>query len=159
APRARYRGARPRRGAERSLAHLDRHVAKARMGRTVADAHELERLALRTGQESMELPVIGYAIAAAPEIRSERLERDSAYVTLEGASADHARRLRGEVEVLALVVERIRGRRFKEETRVDSTEEVGIWDRRRIEAPVDHSHDRDMLPAFRARRTGRPGPA
>src|SRR5436190_1825128 len=145
----------PRRGA--SLADLDGYVAEARVGRAVTDAHQLQRLALRAREESVKLPVVRDEIAAAPEIRGERLERDSAHVAIELAIANDARGLSGKVEVLAFVVKGVGGRRFHEEARVDAAQKLGVRRRAGIETHVHHSHDRKVLPALRPRRADRDG--
>src|SRR5438093_6815344 len=100
----------------------------------MSDAHELERLAFRAREEAVQLPVVGDEIAAAPEVGGERLESDATHVPIELAVSDHASGLGREVEVLPLVVERIRGRRLEEETRVDAAQQLGVRRRARVEA-------------------------
>src|SRR2546421_4847968 len=68
---------------------------------------------------------------------------------------DDPRRLRREVKVLSLVVERIRGRGLHEESRLDPAQEIAVWSGARIEAHVDHANDREVLPALRAGRADR----
>src|SRR6185503_6772958 len=110
---ARLAGARAsHRARARSPAHLDRQVAEARVRRAVTDTHELQRLAFRAREEAVQLPVIRNAVAASPERGRQRLERDATRVAFERAVPDDARGLRREVEVLPLVVERIRGGRL-----------------------------------------------
>src|SRR4029077_11590008 len=113
--------------------YLDRHVAEARVRRAVADTHQLERLTLRAREEAVQLPVVRDAVAAAPERGRKGLERDAAHVALELPVLDDARGLRREVEVLPLVVERIRRRRLEQQAVVDAREELGIGLRARVE--------------------------
>src|SRR5258706_121671 len=95
------------------------------------------------------------AVAASPECRREGLERHSPRVTLEHPVPDDARGLGREVEVLPLVIERIRGRRLHQQTVVHTFNEGVVALRPGVEAHVHHAHDREVLPSFGPRGADR----